>query len=222
MIGIYKITSPKNIIYIGQSINIAQRFKQHKYSINSKKKLQKDLYESYFKYGFNNHIFEVIHEFKFKVTQEVLDEYEDLYIKRYIELGFMLFNKKSGGVLTCKLTEDHKKSLSKNFPNDLKERYTNERSGELNYFFGKTHSDKTRKVMSEKKLGKYLGDKNPKAKAIIQYDLNMNLIAEFSTINEAAEKLGISRQSINGCCGEWNKTAHGFIWRYKIPKVKVA
>jgi len=30
MIGIYKITSPSNKVYIGQSINIEKRFKSYK------------------------------------------------------------------------------------------------------------------------------------------------------------------------------------------------
>jgi group I intron endonuclease len=59
MIGIYKITSPSNKIYIGQSTNIEQRWKWYNrlYCKNQTK-----LYYSLKKYGPENHIFEIIEE----------------------------------------------------------------------------------------------------------------------------------------------------------------
>jgi group I intron endonuclease len=60
MTGIYKITNPNGKVYIGQSINIEKRFKQHKraFNLNSGTKL----YNSLQKYGYNNHNFEIIAE----------------------------------------------------------------------------------------------------------------------------------------------------------------
>jgi len=57
VIGIYKITSPSNKIYIGQSINIEKRFKQYK-RLDCKK--QPKLYNSLIKYGVKFHQFEII------------------------------------------------------------------------------------------------------------------------------------------------------------------
>lgn len=57
MVGIYKITSPKGKVYIGQSVNIEQRWRDHK-SFYENFPLQ----NSFRKYGFNNHIFEVKEE----------------------------------------------------------------------------------------------------------------------------------------------------------------
>lgn len=57
MIGIYKISNPIGEIYIGQSINIERRFKEHK-----TKCVNLSLKESFNKYGIENHIFEVIEE----------------------------------------------------------------------------------------------------------------------------------------------------------------
>lgn len=95
--------------------------------------------------------------------------------------------------------------------------YSEQRSGDKNQFFGKKHTEETKQKLSDH-AKKRVGDKNPKAKSIIQYDLNMNFIKEYSTINQAATELNISRQSINCCCGGWRKTAHGYIWKYKTPK----
>ena len=141
-------------------------------------------------------------------------------LKKYYIDNEPSFKGKTHSELSKKLISD--KNKGKKFPEYLKERYSNERSGKLNYFFGQRHTDETKKILSDRRKGKYTGGDNPKAKNIIQYDLGMNFIKEYSTINEAAKELGISRQSINSCCGGWRKTAHGFIWRYKNPKIKVA
>jgi group I intron endonuclease len=61
MIGIYKITSPKNKIYIGQSVNIKKRFIQYK-NLHKSIKAQSKLYRSFKKYGVENHKFEVLVE----------------------------------------------------------------------------------------------------------------------------------------------------------------
>jgi group I intron endonuclease len=60
MIGIYKITSPTNKIYIGQSTNIKQRWKDYNKMIRCKR--QTRLYNSLLKYSPQNHIFEIIEE----------------------------------------------------------------------------------------------------------------------------------------------------------------
>ena len=61
MIGIYKITNPKNKMYIGQSVNIEKRFKEYN-SLNSKTKRQTKLWRSFLKYGVENHCFEIKEE----------------------------------------------------------------------------------------------------------------------------------------------------------------
>lgn len=59
MIGIYKITNPKGKIYIGQSTNIKERFRKYNKLSN---KRQVKLFNSFQKYGINNHKFEIIEE----------------------------------------------------------------------------------------------------------------------------------------------------------------
>lgn len=64
MIGIYKITNPNGKIYIGQSINIEKRFDRYKTLQHCKQQIK--LYNSFLKYGVNNHIFEIIEECEIK------------------------------------------------------------------------------------------------------------------------------------------------------------
>jgi len=59
MIGIYKIVSPSNRIYIGQSMNIDKRFLSYKKNLCPQ---QTRLHASFLKYGFEAHLFEKLEE----------------------------------------------------------------------------------------------------------------------------------------------------------------
>lgn len=96
MIGIYKIISPTNKIYIGQSLNIKKRFNSYK---NLHCKSQIKLYHSLKKYGYINHVFEIIEECEFDNLNERERYYQDLYD---------VLNQIKG--LNCKLTETNDKS----------------------------------------------------------------------------------------------------------------
>lgn len=76
MIGIYKITNPSGKIYIGQSIDINQRFKQYKYLKCSGQII---LYRSLKKYGADKHIFEVLCECEFYELNDKERYYQELY-----------------------------------------------------------------------------------------------------------------------------------------------
>jgi group I intron endonuclease len=91
-IGIYKITNPKGTIYIGQSIDIDRRFRYYKKAQNCNE--QPKLYNSFLKYGTDNHIFEIIEE----CSVEILNERE-----RYWQDFYNATNRDKG--LNCKLTE---------------------------------------------------------------------------------------------------------------------
>jgi len=78
--GIYKITSPSNKVYIGQSINIDERIRKYKIL---RCKNQPKIYNSLKKYGPKNHTFEVIEECKIEYLtikeifykQQLIDEF---------------------------------------------------------------------------------------------------------------------------------------------------
>lgn len=76
MTGIYKLTSPNNKLYIGKSINILQRWEQHKAVFHTK---STKLYKSIKKYGWDNFQKEIIKECKV----EELNDLEIFYIKKY-------------------------------------------------------------------------------------------------------------------------------------------
>lgn len=108
MIGIYKITSPSNRIYIGQSINIKSRFGGYK---RTKAKKQPRLHRSFVKYGLENHNFEILIECDVKDLNRLERYYQELY-ESCNKYGLNCTLTKDGdrsGVLS----EDHKKNISK-------------------------------------------------------------------------------------------------------------
>jgi group I intron endonuclease len=128
MVGIYKITSPTNKIYIGQSIDINRRFKEYK-RLNCKQ--QPKIYNSLQKYGPENHTFEIIEE----CILEQLNK-KELYWKIY-------YNSINEG-LNCELYDNGVGPRSE----EVKQKIGLAHMGNQ-YNLGKKRSDKTKKILSE-------------------------------------------------------------------------
>lgn len=60
--------------------------------------------------------------------------------------------------------------------------------------------------------------KKEKRRPVIQYDLNMNKIAEFESITSADKNTGVTVGNIHGVANRKYNTAGGFIWRFKEDK----
>ena len=128
--GIYKIISLTGKIYIGQSTNINERFTFYK---QLHCKTQTKLYNSLKKYGVENHKFEIIEE----CTKEKLDEREKYYINLFKTFNTKHgMNLRDGGGSKGSLSEETKLKISEGL------------KGEKNHFFGKHHSEISRKKMS--------------------------------------------------------------------------
>jgi group I intron endonuclease len=95
MVGIYKIVSPSNKVYIGQSINIEKRFEIY-YKLKCKN--QPRLYYSLKKYSVEKHKFEILE----KCSLEELNS-KERYWQEY-------YNVLSENGLNCKLTKTKDKS----------------------------------------------------------------------------------------------------------------
>lgn len=77
MIGIYKITSPTNRVYIGQSQNLKNRFEKYKNLKGSKKQIR--LYNSFMKYDIINHKFDIVEECEISELNIRERYYQDYY-----------------------------------------------------------------------------------------------------------------------------------------------
>lgn len=150
MIGIYKITSNTKKIYIGQSVNIYERFRRYKLIQNCK--TQHRLYNSLIKHGVENHKFEVIEE----CIIEQLNERERYWQDYYDAIG------ENG--LNLKLTETNDKSgfCSEEVRSKLSTAKKNVFNGENNPMWGKLHTDETKRKIREKALNRRLSDETKK------------------------------------------------------------
>lgn len=92
---IYKITSPTNRIYIGQTVDIEKRFSKYKRYCC---KMQPRLYNSFIKYNVENHIFEIIEE---------CENFELNTKERYYQDKYNVLSKKG---LNCLLTKTNDRS----------------------------------------------------------------------------------------------------------------
>ena len=92
---IYKLTSPSNKVYIGQSINVEHRHYMYK---RKDCKDQSKLYNAINKYGFENFNIEIIFEIDMNEnTIDILNEMESKFITEYdsVNTGY---NCRSGGL----------------------------------------------------------------------------------------------------------------------------
>ncbi len=95
MVGLYKITSPSLKVYIGQSWNIKRRWDDHR--SEGRHLRQPKLGASFKKYGYSNHVFEIIVELPEDISQETMDLYEHIYIMQYVAGGIPMLNLTQGG-----------------------------------------------------------------------------------------------------------------------------
>ncbi len=131
-IGIYKIINPKGRIYIGQSVDLENRFYHYKI-MNCKK--QPRLYNSFIKYGVDNHIFEILEECQLTV----LNERERYWQEQYDVLS------KHG--LNCVLTSY--KNVRGKMSEESKQKISLKNKGVNNGMYGKVSSKKGIKVSKE-------------------------------------------------------------------------
>jgi len=219
MIGIYKILSPSGKIYIGQSVDIDRRFNEYLNIQNCKQQIK--LYNSFKKYGPENHGFKIIEE----CNLEQLNERERYYQEYYNVIG------KKG--LNCKLTKTNDKSglLS----NEIKLKISKSSKGKIFSIesrqkmsqslkgkpkpkgFG-VNSKETKLKKSISSIGRIHSDKTKQkisqsiSKPILQYDKKLNLLKEWNSSDEVIKELKI--QPCLALKGK-GKTAGGFIWKYK-------
>lgn len=137
--GIYKITNPLNCVYIGQTVDYDRRLKSYK---KYRCKSQIKLYNSFLKYGVDSHMFEFIED----CDESKLNERERYWQDKYDVLN-------EGLNLKLTNTEDRSGKYSEEIISKMKG-IRESISGIKNPFYGKTHNKETRKLISEKGIGR--------------------------------------------------------------------
>ena len=109
---------------------------------------------------------------------------------------------------TRKKLSDAKKG--KHLSEETKKKLSDAKKGEKNSNYGKHWSEETKKKISDSnKNGKW-------SKIVIQIDKSTyETIAEFPSTREIERQLGFNHTCISACCIGKQKTAYGYIWKYK-------
>ena len=189
MIGIYKITNKLNgKVYIGQSINIEKRWRQH---INDP---GYNIHNAIKKYGKENFSFEVLLE----CSVDMLDVWETDMINLYDCVAPKGYNiVPNGKGISPKCREICSKRMKENNP---------------------MKNPETAKHVAEKMRGrKELRSrtiKRSKYTKILQYDLNDNLIREWELISDISKSLNIKTQRIYEVLYGRQKTTGGYKWKF--------
>lgn len=204
MIGIYKITSPSNKVYIGQSINIDKRFRSYKNLLHCKNQIK--LYNSFLKYGVNNHTFEVVEECSVELLNERERYYQDFYNVLNCGLNCLLTktSDRSGKMsiesrlkMSSKLI-GNKRTLGLKRSDEQKISISNRMKGKTAWNKGVKRTDEDLIKMSLNRKGKMLGENNHTSNLILNFETGIYYFG----IREASEsydnKYHSMRDRLNG------------------------
>ena len=226
--GIYCIENlVTNKKYIGQSINIDDRWYKHKHELNHNTHDNDYLQNAWNKYGEKEFVFYILEY----CDIDKLDEKENYYIEYYKTLDRDYgYNLKTGGQNGGSIVSDY---VRNKLSNSLKETYANNEElkslrknkaliqwanpqikekilGENNGMYGKHHTEETRRKISEKHKGKV----SPKRdiRPVICVELN-KVFADAVTASK--ELSGWSGGILSVCSGE-RKTCGGYHWKFLL------
>lgn len=249
MTGVYTITNILDgKMYIGCATDVNIRLGHHRNDLIGNKHQNTHLQNAFNKVGESNFIFEVLEECEeqFIYSQEhywctILNVHNRLY-------GYNLRPTKPDGKAGCAESTREKIRLSiklKNSSYDIhpnvgykhreesKIKMSNSKKGikpkKENVLKGietrknngkKWHTEETISKMSKSKLGKKRPNfKNIKQYPILQLDVNMELIKEWSSISEASKDLNIKSTALFAAIKRGSFTKKGNFWKRKlVPK----
>lgn len=214
-----------NKVYVG----ITSRSPEDRWGYNGNnytKDKQPVFYNAIDKYGWENfeHIIfaEDLTEYEAKRIEVLLIALYKSNCRRYKNPEFG-YNMTDGGEGTSGriCTDETKRKISERakgrvFSEELKQKFSVIFSEEGNPFYGKHHTEETKKMLSE-----------IRSIPVIQLSLSGEYIAEFPSGKEASLTIGVDASTINDCCiGKPHcKSGGGYLWVYKKdynPNIKMS
>ena len=232
--GVYCIENTVNKKkYIGSSINVYKRRNRHFSELKNQKHKNIKLQHSYNKHGKDNFIFSVI-EFIEDINK--LIEKEQHYIDNLKpEYNINLIANSSLGVKRSEETKEKIRlaNLGLQHPEWRNKIKSEAQGGDNHWTKSKNFSEDSKNKMSESQKKLYengyvshrkgvkesqeiINNKIKRAsKPILMFDLEGNLIEEFSSAKEAYIKYGYSQCLIGLCCNLKKDKYNGYIWKFK-------
>ena len=209
---IYKLTSPSGKIYIGQTQCLYLRFRDYR-----KPKANEYLMKAILKYGLKNISVEILEK---DLPLNKLDKREQFYLD-------ILHPFNDNGYNICKEASTTRgRKRPKDERNKISE-FAKTRIGELNGFYGKTHTEETKKLIGRKSSNKTLTKKHIESfcgagqdsvkRKVKMIDAKTNKILKiWDSIKEASDNTNALRSTITAVCRGYSgrKTAGGYKWEY--------
>ena len=193
---IYKIVNSDNgKVYVGQTTKFRKRIGQHYRALSAGKHCSFYLQKSFSKHGVDKYYFEILEE----VTTDSICDRETYWIEKLDSS-----NRDKGYNILVNTPSPWYGPRSPIHCQRISEALT-----------GKHPTEETRKKQSKARLGKFTGSESGVAKAVLQYDKNMNFIREYVSVTEAAKNIGRGSGSVSECLVGRNKTSGGYIFKYK-------
>jgi len=232
---VYTLSNPitEEIFYVGQTYkSLVSRLDGHvgdskRYNTNVCKKIRELR---------SKKIKPIIKELEQSNDQSSLDFLEIYYISLFKSWGFILENQTFGG--------KGKAARGFNPSKETRKKWSINRTGEGNPFYGKTHTDEVRRLISitnkgrkrteefkqrrrelqkDWKPSKEMIDRmiDRHGRRVIQLSKSLEFIEEFYTIREAAEKTNSLDEKINNVCKKKRYSHNNFVWMYKEDFEKI-
>ena len=207
---IYGLKDPRDcqIKYIGKTINIDRRWKEHN-QIHRNKKSKKNSWITHLLQNNMQPIMEILEE----CEESMWIEREMYWIKYYQWLGFDLKNMTSGGESNHGYIFTEEDRLKQSKSQKLRHK-TNPFTKETRVKLSKKAKETLNGLDNLK-----LGSKKSQI-PIIQKTKDGKIIKEWDSLQKAADELGIERSNISHCLRGRIKTSGGFKWEYKTSVKK--
>lgn len=213
---IYKITNQNGRQYVGKTYDLRKRINAHKCA--SKKHTGIILLNSIKKYGWDAHKLDIIEE----VADELMDEREMFWISElktycYDYPGQMNMTKGGEGQRSTWMHDVERRRKASEFF-----------KGAGNGFYGKKHTEESRKIISEKasirnkKSGWTIPEwgaekgRNIVRRPVLCYNSNGKFLREYISVTDAADDLSLIKSSVSASCANKRSNVGGYVFRYKI------
>ena len=189
--SIYKITSPSGKVYIGQSCQVQERIKWYKRCASD----QPAIYNSIKKYGYDNHIFEILFN---NLTKDEVNQKEIELIKVYKDLDISLNIADGGNLGIQKGIKVYQFTLDGNFIKEYDNIHIAAREIQVdpgsirNNLYGRSSRVKNFVFSKFPESIKH----EPRVKKVYEYDLEGNFVKEWGSIKEVANFYNASENAM--------------------------
>ncbi len=213
--GIYKLTNKINgKIYIGKSVNLYNRIKQHR---SYKKQLlnKQYIHKAIIKYGTENFDVEILHYYDVCSNNSELIALETAFIDEYKSLnkfGGYNIHLISSYENRCKSKEKTKRKISKSLignKRNLNHKHTKESKNQISKSLIKTLSSSVVRNKMKSRNYSYL------FKSINQINkITGEIIKTWNSIKDITKELHFNQTSISHACSGRYQSSYGFIWKF--------